>query len=45
VGHGGIRVKDGRTRLETSSKLVRAGKQLSALEERRNYELTNDGEK
>jgi hypothetical protein len=34
-----------RIRLVTSSELVRTGKKLSALEERRNYGRTNDGEK
>jgi hypothetical protein len=36
--------EDGRIGLATSSKLVRTGKKLSALKERRNYEMTDDGE-
>lgn len=35
--------EDERIGLATSSKLVRTGKKLSALEERRNYEMTDEG--
>lgn len=35
--------EDARIGLATSSKLVRTRKKLSALEERRNYEMTDDG--